>query len=522
VSSNNEGGDNEFEKRLWEAADQLRANSKLLPSQYSGPVLGLIFLKFADHRFQNAMRELKARGTSSRRGIDESDYHSLGVMYVPESARWSNLLNLPEGADIGREISNAMTAIEDVNEDLRGALPRNYSAIENKTLIELMRVFDNIPLDTRGDLFGHIFEYFLGKFALKEGQGGGTFYTPSSVVRMIVEILEPDHGLILDPACGSGGMFVQSARFLENHNRNANDISIYGTEVIQQNVNLSRMNMAVHQLAGQIRQANSYYEDPFESPGKFDYVMANPPFNVDMIDKERIKNNTSRYPLGMPNNDNGNFIWIQMFFAALNEKGKAGFVMANSASDAQHSEREIRCKLIQDKAIDVMISVGPNFFYTVTLPCTLWFLDRGKKNTKRDDEILFIDARQIYTQIDRAHRKFTESQIEFISNIVRMYRGEDIELKNGSDELIRENFEEQVYKDVLGLCKVATLAEVEEEGWSLNPGRYVGVAERDYSDDDFLETMEKLNSELMHLNIEEHELEEKISHNMDQVLRGAK
>jgi type I restriction enzyme M protein len=522
VSSNNEGGGNEFEKRLWEAADQLRANSKLLPSQYSGPVLGLIFLKFADHRFQNAMRELKARGTSSRRGIDESDYHSLGVMYVPESARWSNLLNLPEGADIGREISNAMTAIEDVNEDLRGALPRNYSAIENKTLIELMRVFDNIPLDTRGDLFGHIFEYFLGKFALKEGQGGGTFYTPSSVVRMIVEILEPDHGLILDPACGSGGMFVQSARFLENHNRNANDISIYGTEVIQQNVNLSRMNMAVHQLAGQIRQANSYYEDPFESPGKFDYVMANPPFNVDMIDKERIKNNTSRYPLGMPNNDNGNFIWIQMFFAALNEKGKAGFVMANSASDAQHSEREIRCKLIQDKAIDVMISVGPNFFYTVTLPCTLWFLDRGKKNTKRDDEILFIDARQIYTQIDRAHRKFTESQIEFISNIVRMYRGEDIELKNGSDELIRENFEEQVYKDVLGLCKVATLAEVEEEGWSLNPGRYVGVAERDYSDDDFLETMEKLNSELMHLNIEEHELEEKISHNMDQVLRGAK
>ncbi|MDA1131406.1 MAG: class I SAM-dependent DNA methyltransferase, partial [archaeon] len=492
MSSNNEGGDNEFEKRLWEAADQLRANSKLLPSQYSGPVLGLIFLKFADHRFQNAMRELKARETSSRRGIDESDYHSLGVMYVPESARWSNLLNLPEGADIGREISNAMTAIEDVNEDLRGALPRNYSAIENKTLIELMRVFDNIPLDTRGDLFGHIFEYFLGKFALKEGQGGGTFYTPSSVVRMIVEILEPDHGLILDPACGSGGMFVQSARFLENHNRNANDISIYGTEVIQQNVNLSRMNMAVHQLAGQIRQANSYYEDPFESPGKFDYVMANPPFNVDMIDKERIKNNTSRYPLGMPKNDNGNYIWIQMFYGALNENGKAGFVMANSAADARHTELEIRRKLIQEKVVDIMISVGTNFFYTVTLPCTLWFIDKGKKNTEREDKILFIDARQIYRQIDRAHRDFTDAQIEFISNIVRMYRGQDIELNNGSNELMSNAFGEHVYKNVPGLCKVATLSEIEEQGWSLNPGRYVGVADREEDDFVFAERLEEL------------------------------
>ena len=520
MSSNNEGGGNEFEKRLWEAADQLRANSKLLPSQYSGPVLGLIFLKFAYHRFQNAMRELEERGNSSRRGIDESDYHSLGVMYLPESARWSTLLNLPEGVDIGREISNAMETIEEVNEDLRGALPRNYSAIENKTLVELIRVFDNIPLDTGDDLFGRIFEYFLGNFAMKEGQGGGTFYTPSSVVRMIVEILEPDHGLILDPACGSGGMFVQSARFVKNHSQNTNDISIYGTDVIQQNVNLARMNMAVHQLSGQMLQANSYYEDPFDSPGKFDFVMANPPFNVDKIDKDRIKNNTSRYPLGMPKTDNGNYIWIQMFLGALNDSGRAGFVMANSASDSGHTELKIRKKLLQEKAVDVMISISSNFFYTVTLPCTLWFLDKAKRGTERENNVLFIDARKIFRQIDRAHRDFTDSQIEFISNIVRMYRGQRVELNHGSDELMSEVFGQNVYKDVLGLCKVATLSEIEDQGWSLNPSRYVGVTEREERVFDFTERLHELNNEMMMLNAESHELEQRISKNINELLKS--
>jgi len=518
VSSNNEGGGNEFEKRLWDAADHLRANSKLMASQYSGPVLGLIFLKFADHRFQNATEQLEARGVSSRRGIDESDYHHLRVMYLPEGARWSNLLNLPEGVDLGREISNAMGTIEDANEELRGALPRNYSAIENKTLIDLMRVFDNIPLDTRGDLFGRIFEYFLGNFAMAEGQGGGMFYTPSSIVRLIVEILEPDHGLILDPACGSGGMFVQSARFVENHNRNANDISVYGMEAIEQTVNLSRMNLAVHQLSGQIRQANSYYDDPFDSAGKFDFVMANPPFNVDKIDKERIKNNTARYPLGMPKPDNGNFIWIQMFYGALNQKGRAGFVMANSAADAQHTEREIRRKLIQEKAVDVMISISPNFFYTVTLPCTVWFLDKDKKGSEREDKVLFIDARNIYRQIDRAHRDFTDANIEFISNIVRMYRGQEVELNKGSDELMSEAFGQDVYNDVPGLCKVATLSEIEEQEWSLNPGRYVGVAEREEEEFDFTERLRELNDELKELNAEAHELEGRIAINISKLL----
>jgi type I restriction enzyme M protein len=520
VPSDSQDNVGDFEKRLWETADQLRANSKLLPSQYSGPVLGLIFLKFTDHRFHVAKQEIEAKRTSGRRSIDESDYHSLGVMYLPEGARWSNLLNLPEGADIGREISKAMTAIEDLNEDLRGALPRNYSAIENKTLIELIRVFDKIPLDISGDLFGLIFEYFLGNFAMKEGQGGGTFYTPSSVVRLIVEILEPDHGLILDPACGSGGMFVQSARFMSNHAKNANQISIYGTDVIQQNVNLSKMNMAVHQLSGQISQANSYYEDPFDSPGKFDFVMANPPFNVDKIDKERIKNNTSRYPFGMPNADNGNYIWIQMFYAALNENGKAGFVMANSAADARHSELEIRRQLIQEKVVDVMVAVSSNFFYTVTLPCALWFFDKEKKNTDREEKVLFIDARQIYRQVDRAHRDFTEVQIEFISNIVRMYRGQNVELSHGSNELLIETFGEHIYKDVEGLCKVATILEIEEQGWSLNPGRYVGVAERKQEEFVFIERLGTLNEELENLNRKASELQIRIGNNVTKLLEG--
>ena len=440
-------------------------------------------------------------------------------MYLPEGARWGDLLNLPEGVDLGREISNAMSIIEDENENLRGALPRNYSAIENNTLIELMRVFDNIPLDTRGDLFGRIFEYFLGNFAMAEGQGGGMFYTPSSIVRQIVEILEPDQGLILDPACGSGGMFVQSARFIENHNRNKNDISVYGMEAIEQTVNISRMNMAVHQLSGQIRQANSYYDDPFNSAGKFDFVIANPPFNVDKIDKERIKNNTARYPIGMPNNDNGNYIWIQMFLGALNDTGRAGFVMANSASDARHSERELRRKLIQKGVVDVMVSIGPNFFYTVTLPCTLWFLDKGKVGSARENEVLFIDARNIYRQVDRAHRDFREDQIEFISNIVRMYRGQEIELNNGSSEMISEFFEQHEYNDVPGLCKVVTLPEIEQKRWSLAAGEYVGVPKRQENEFDVLDRLRELNDELVILSDKANDLDAQIIRNMTDLLR---
>ena len=303
-----------------------------------------------------------------------------------------------------------------------------------------------------GDAFGKIYEYFLGKFAMSEGQKGGEFFTPTSIVKLIVEIIEPFHGQILDPASGSGGMFVQSAAFVEHHKKSVNEISVYGQEKVAETIRLCKMNLAVHGLSGDIRQAVTYYEDVHKSVGKFDFVMANPPFNVDKVDKERIKDDP-RYPFGLPKTDNANYLWIQIFYSTLNAKGRAGFVMANSAGDARGSELEIRQKLLKAGAVDVMVSVGPNFFYTVTLPCTLWFLDQGKSKTSRKDKVLFIDARHIFRQIDRAHRDFTPEQIEFIANIVRLYRGEDIESEAGSAELMKQNFPKGKYVDVAGLCK---------------------------------------------------------------------
>ena len=508
----------ELEKRLWEVADELRANSDLKSSEYSTPVLGLIFLKYADYRFTRQEKNFSGK-SSSRRKIGKTDYQAAGVMYLPDEARFSYLLNLPEGADIGRAINEAMKAIERENEDLKGVLPKTYNRFKNNLLVELLKLMSSIPEDIEGDAFGKIYEYFLGKFAMNEGSQGGEFFTPTSVVKLIVSVIQPFHGKILDPACGSGGMFVQSAEFVEEHKKRAIDeISIYGQEKTRETVNLCKMNLAVHGLSGDVLQGNSYYEDLHDMVGKFDFVMANPPFNVNRIDKERIKNDRRRFPFGMPSVDNGNYLWIQLFYSALNEKGRAGFVMANSASDARASELELRKKLIEDKVVDIMIAVGPNFFYTVTLPCTLWFLDKGKKGTDRKDKVLFIDARNIYTQIDRAHREFTPEQIEFIANIVRLYRGENIETIHGSENLIKEKFPEGKYQDVAGLCKVATLKEIEEQGWSLNPGRYVGVVEEEDDGFDFKERIEELNEELETLNKEARELEEQISENVAKIL----
>ena len=273
------------------------------------------------------------------------------------------------------------------------------------------------------------------------------------------------------------------------------------------------MNLAVHALAGDVRQANTYYEDLHDSTGRFDFVMANPPFNVDRVDKERIKDD-KRFGLGLPRTDNANYLWIQVFASALDERGRAGFVMANSAADARASEQEIRRRLIESGMVDVMIAIGPNFFYTVTLPCTLWFLDKGKRDTPRRDTVLFIDARAIYRQIDRAHREFTPEQIEFLANIVRLYRGEQPETAEGSEPLLRQHFPDGAYVDVPGLCRSAALAEIEQQGWSLNPGRYVGVAARADDGIDFAERLEELNEELERLNAEAHELEEQISDNV--------
>ncbi|MGC8729548.1 MAG: type I restriction-modification system subunit M [Elusimicrobiales bacterium] len=511
----------ELENRLWDIADKLRANSDLKSSEYSVPVLGLIFLKYADYKFTK-QEKIFSQKTNLRRKIGKTDFQAAGIMYLPENARFSYLLRLPESADIGKAINEAMKAIENENDDLKGVLPKSYNRFEKSLLIELLKLMSSIPDDIEGDAFGKIYEYFLGQFAMKEGQHGGEFFTPTCLVKLIVSIIEPFHGKIFDPACGSGGMFVQSAEFVEEHKKRAVDeISIYGIEKTRETVNLCKMNLAVHGLSGDILQGNSYYEDLHDMVWKFDFVMANPPFNVKGIDKERIKNDVKRFPFGMPSVDNGNYIWIQLFYSALNKNGRAGFVMANSASDARASEMEIRKKIIESGVVDVMIAISSNFFYTVTLPCTLWFFDKSKINTKtkRKDKVLFIDARNIYNQIDRAHREFTPEQIEFISNIVKLYREEKPENRHGSEKMLNENFPEYKYRDVPGLCKVADIKEIEKQGWSLNPGRYVGVADKDEEDFDFKEKIKELNDELEKLNSEAKELEERIRKNVKEILK---
>jgi type I restriction enzyme M protein len=508
----------ELEARLWDAADELRANSGLRSSEYSSPVLGLIFLRFAEVRFEAAEERIEAKGTA-RRKIGPSDYHAEGLIYLAPPARFAALRKLPEGSDLGKAVNEAMRLVEEHNPQLSGILPRTYTAIPNDTIASLLRHIGGYTKDLEGDAFGLIYEYFLGKFALAEGQGAGEFFTPMSVVRLIVEVIEPFHGRIFDPACGSGGMFVHSAHFVERHRQSpGEELSIYGQEKTGETVKLAKLNLAIHGLSGEIQEGNSYYEDRHESLGKFDFVMANPPFNVDRIDKAKLIDD-ERFP-DLPKADNGNYIWIQMFASALNETGRAGFVMANSASDARHSEAEIRRKLIEDQLVDVMVAVGPNFFYSVTLPVTLWFLDRGKRDSERADQILFIDARQIFRQVDRAHRDFTEEQLEFLANIVRLYRGEEPELAKGENALFNERFPEGACADVVGLCKVATIGEVEAQDWSLNPGRYVGTEVEELDDEVFEEKLAAAQTELRTLGAKARELEDGIDKVLSQLLAG--
>jgi type I restriction enzyme M protein len=546
---------NNIETRLWGAADELRANSKLKSSEYSVPVLGLVFLRYADHKFQVAAKEIEGQG-GGRRKIGPQDYQAKGVLYLPEQARFSALIRLPEGQNIGAAINDAMRAIEADNPDLKDVLPKTYNRFENSLLKELLKTMNSVPMDIEGDAFGKIYEYFLGNFARAEGQKGGEFFTPTALVQLIVGIIEPYNGRIFDPASGSGGMFVQSARFVQEHKKSPSaELSVFGQEKVAETVRLGKMNLAVHGLSGDIRQGNAYYEDLHRSTGKFDFVMANPPFNVDRVDKDRLKDDP-RFPFGLPRTDNANYLWIQIFYSALNENGRAGFVMANSASDARGSEMEIRKQIIQAQAVDVMVAVGSNFFYTVTLPCTLWFFDMAKRTlppsppplprgeepenvplsvppslhgrgaggesgrVRYSDTVLFLDARHIYRQIDRAHRDWTPAQIEFLANIARLYRGEQSENLHDSAELMAESFPDGQYVDVPGLCKVATIAEIEAQGWSLNPGRYVGVAARAEEDFDFKERLEELNEELEALNVEGRELEERIAENVVKLLEA--
>lgn len=507
----------DLETRLWSAADQLWANTGLKPSEFSNPVLGLIFLRYAEKRFHEAEAKLVAGGLEVSE-IEKFDYQAEGALYLPETARFSYLLDLAEGQDIGKAVNEAMAVVEVENEELKGVLPRSYGKVENRVLIELLRLLNGLG-EIEGDAFGKIYEYFLGKFALAEGQKGGVFYTPTSIVKLIVEIIEPFHGQIFDPACGSGGMFVQSAMFVGRHKkRAAEELTVFGTEKSNDTVKLAKMNLAVHGLSGDVRESNTYYEDPHKAVGRFDFVMANPPFNVSGVDKERIKDDP-RFPFGIPTTDNANYLWIQLFYSALNHTGRAGFVMANSAGDARGAELEIRKKLILSGGVDAIVSVGPNFFYTVTLPCTLWFFDKAKSKGKRKDEVLFIDARGYYRQISRAIRDFLPEQVEFLANIVRLWRGEAIETETGSGETMKEQFPEGAYRDIAGVCKVATLEEIEAQGWSLNPGRYVGVANQGSMDFDYAKRLEELNEELQVLSSESSALEESIKQNLSAILQ---
>jgi type I restriction enzyme M protein len=524
-----------LENRLWDAADQFRANSGLKAQEYSGPILGLIFLRFAEVRFIAQRAKLDKVGTSSRRGsrVDEpAAYHADGILYLATEARFDHLLTLPEAADIGAKVNAAMREIEKHNPQLAGVLPKTYNLFTGTLLKDLLKKISAIPANVDFDAFGRIYEYFLGEFARTEGQKGGEFYTPASIVKLLAGIIEPFHGRILDPACGSGGMFVQSARFVAEHRKNpAAELAICGVEKTDETGRLCRLNLAVHGLEGDIRHGgnvNSYYDDPHAATGRFDFVLANPPFNVNAVDKERLKDMVGpgrRFPFGLPRTDNANYLWIQLFHSALNANGRAGFVMANSASDARASEQEMRQKLIESRAVDVMVAVGPNMFYTVTLPCTLWFLDKGKAKTPRADTVLFIDARHIYRQVDRAHREWTPAQISFLANLVRLYRGEPLDLTIGGEEAeakLKEIFgAKPKYADVPGLCHAATLKEIEAQGWSLNPGRYVGVAPDDaVSDEDFKEQLETLNEELETLNAQARDLEQTIARNMADILEA--
>lgn len=424
-----------LEAELWRAADQLRANSKLTASEYSMPVLGLIFLRHAYNRFQKVKveveKDLPVHPQRGRRPVTKKDFEERNAMFLPDKAQFDYLVSLPESADIGEAIDNAMKLIEDEYDNLKGVLPKNFSIFSKDLLRELLRIFNKEVLQkAEGDLFGKIYEYFLNKFAMTGAQEGGEFFTPMSLVQTIVNVIEPDHGIVFDPACGSAGMFVQTGYFIESEGlKPAEKVTFYGQEKADLNTKLAKMNLAVHGLEGNIQQGNTFYEDKHDLVGSADFVMANPPFNVDGVDK--AKDAVKKDPrlildgkVNLPKNDNANYLWIQYFYNYLKPTGRAGFVMASSASDAGHSEKDIREKLVKTGSVDVMMAIGNNFFYTRSLPCTLWFFDRAKESDKKkSDKVLMLDARKIYRKVTSKVNDFSPEQLQNLICIVNLYRG---------------------------------------------------------------------------------------------------
>lgn len=598
-----------LESELWESADLLRAGSKLTSNQYCMPVLGLIFLRYAYSRFKMVEKEI-LKGRPSRGGrvmpVEASDFAAKSALYLPKEAQYDYLLNLPDdisAADLknkdghtmtslGEVVNNAMFLIEDQSEQLVGVLPKSYTDFSDEILSELLRIFNNSALDeVGGDIIGRIYEYFLNKFARNIASDDGVFFTPKSLVKMIVNIIEPSGGILLDPACGSGGMFIQSGDFVNAKGFNANStMTFYGQEKVEYNAQLCLMNMAVHGLTGVIKsgdEANTFYHDAHNLNGCCDYVMANPPFNVDKVKAESTES-AGRLPFGMPsvNKDkeisNGNYLWISYFYSYLNENGRAGFVMASSATDSQGKDKDIRESLVKTGHVDAMISVGNNFFYTKSLPCSLWFFDKGKADDIKD-KVLFIDARNYYTVVDRTLNEWSDWQLKNMNAIVWLYRGETDKYKAlleeyhialGSDKpfaeqmhelseqvkalraeakkaveaaakkekkktqaeydekiaeltetltiakeanWLYEKFGDGEYADILGLCKIATISEIEEKSWSLTPGAYVGVAPVEDDGVDFEERMAEIHRELLSLQAESNDLMDTISQNMKEM-----
>ena len=424
-----------LEAELWRAADQLRANSKLTASEYSMPVLGLIFLRHAYNRFQKVKieveKEVPTHPQRGKRPLTKKDFEEKNSMFLPDKSQFDYLVSLPESADIGDAIDNAMKLIEDEYDNLKGVLPKNYSIFSKDLLRELLRIFNKeVMQKAEGDLFGKIYEYFLNKFAMTGAQEGGEFFTPMSLVQTIVNVIEPDHGIVFDPATGSAGMFVQTGYFIESEgSRPAEKVTFYGQEKAEVNTKIAKMNLAVHGLEGNIQEGNTFYEDKHNLLHGCDFVMANPPFNVDGVDKG--KDTVKKDPrlmldgiVNLPKNDNANYLWIQYFYNYLKPTGRSGFVMASSASDAGHSEKEIREKLIKTGAVDVMMAIGNNFFYTRSLPCTLWFFDRAKEQNKQTkDQVLMLDARKIYRKVTSKVNDFSPEQLQNLICIVNLYRG---------------------------------------------------------------------------------------------------
>ena len=663
-----------LEADLWESADLLRAGSKLTSNQYCMPVLGLLFLRYAYSRYKLVEAEILA-SRPMRNGrvmpVEAGDFKAKSALYLPREAQYPYLVELPSGVaaaglrdaagnplnTLGEVVNNAMNLVEAQSGQLHGVLPKDYSMFSDALLGELLRIFNNNALDDiGGDVFGRIYEYFLNKFARNIASDDGVFFTPKSLVKMIVNVLEPRSGILLDPACGSGGMFVQTGDFVNRAGMIANNaMTFYAQEKVEYNAKLCLMNMAVHGLSGVIKsgdEANTFYHDAHNLAGECDYVMANPPFNVDKVKAEDAEN-AGRLPFGLPSVNkqkevgNGNYLWISYFYAYLNERGRAGFVMASSATDSQGKDKEIREKLVRTGHVDVMVSVGNNFFYTKSLPCSLWFFDKAKAENNRD-RVLFIDARNYYTVVDRTLNEWSPWQLKNLNAIVWLYRGEAEkykallveyreaiaqEAKSFLDHLIqfllyvpdpdlRERFERQmknkclqdgkpdryedmreyyisleselkkicgeqlkrylswpakakkavleklklgpsiheykktvqvftdtvlgnasqpdsvqyrvetirqylwlidkfgddgVYADIPGVCKIATLAEIEEKNWSLTPGAYVGVAEAEDDGVDFAERMREIHAELLTLQEESNALMKKISANFKEL-----